>query len=684
VSPLLSGTRGLAVRAAIIAFAGTIVYLNSLPAPFIFDDQTAILNNSGIRQLWPLTVPLSPRADTPLAGRPIVSLTFAINYATSGLDVRAYRLTNIAIHLMAAFALFGLVRRTLLLPSSGPAKAGHYGSAEAGHYGSAKAGHYGSAEAGHSGSAEAGHSGSLTTAFGQHATDLAWVIALIWTLHPLPSETIDYVTQRTESMMGLCYFLTLYFSVRALERPPGRWQIAAIAACAAGMACKESMVTAPLMVVLFDWVFVTTAMTRKIHRTRLYVGLAATWLLLAVLMQSGPRTTVGFATGVSGWTYLLNQAPTLLSYLRFAFWPRHLILDYGIPQPVTLADVWLPVALIVAIGAVVVLLLVRRPPLGFLGAWFFILLAPTSSIVPISTEVGADRRMYVPLAAIVALVVLGAYRMWTSRGLRKGALVGSAAAISVCLLLSIATMERNGEYESKLSILQTTVERKPQPRAYQMLATALFEAGRRQEALQYLEKAREDPVASFMLGVELISEGQYTRGADELERFVRLAPKHVRAMDAREALGRVYAINGNLERATTYLNEVLAADPRRGSAHGFLGGVLIQQGRRAEGVREFQIAADVQPGNADALRQLGIAQGQTGQLEAAIGTFKRAIELNPRSARDHYLLGRALAAFGQLPAAVPYFARAVELDPQDAEAREDLRRAQETIAPPRR
>jgi Flp pilus assembly protein TadD len=84
----------------------------------------------------------------------------------------------------------------------------------------------------------------------------------------------------------------------------------------------------------------------------------------------------------------------------------------------------------------------------------------------------------------------------------------------------------------------------------------------------------------------------------------------------------------------------------------------------------------LQPRNPDALRLLGIAQGQTGQLDAAAASFKRAIEMDPLNARGHYLLGSALAASGQVAAAVPHFARAVELNPQDAKAREDLRRAE--------
>jgi protein O-mannosyl-transferase len=625
--------RGLAIRAAIIVLAGTVVYANSLSAPFIFDDQTAVIENAQIRRLWPLTVPLSPPRETPVAGRPIANLTFAINYAIGGLDVRGYRLTNLAVHVLAALTLFGLVRRTLRL-------------------------------------------GSLAPAFGAHATNLAWIAALMWMLHPLQTETIDYVTQRTESLMGLCYLLTLYCSVRALEGRHGRWQAAAVIACATGMACKESMVTAPVIVVLFDSVFVARAVLRKIHRARLYVGLACTWAVLAGLMASEPRTTVGFDTNVSGWTYLLNQAPILLTYLRLTFWPRNLVLDYGIPQPLTLADVWLPMIAVIALAIVVVVLLARRPQAGFLGAWYFITLAPTSSIIPIATEVGADRRMYLPLAGLVVLGVLGTYRAWMLRATPSRQAVGLAAALGVCVLLSAATIQRNREYESKLSILQTTVDRRPHPRSYLMLGSTLLEAGRRQEAMPYLERARDEPGASFVLGVDHISQGRLAAGADELERFLQQAPKHRQAVDARESLGRAYSVLDQLDKAAAQLTEVIRLQPGRGPAHAYLGEVLLRQGRTADGVREFQIAADLQPGNPDALRLLGIAQGQTGQLAAAAATFRRVIELDPLNARGHYLLGSALASSGQVAAAVPHFARAVELDPKDAKAREDLRRAE--------
>ena len=135
--------------------------------------------------------------------------------------------------------------------------------------------------------------------------------------------------------------------------------------------------------------------------------------MLAALNWSGPRAAVGgFSAGASAWTYLLNQTVMITHYLRLAIWPRSLVVFYGWPLPLTLGDVW-PYALFIGVLLIATVVAMKRwPTLGFLGVWFFVTLAPTSSIVPIATEVGAERRMYLPLLAVVALAVVGARLVW--------------------------------------------------------------------------------------------------------------------------------------------------------------------------------------------------------------------------------------------------------------------------------
>jgi Flp pilus assembly protein TadD len=627
---------------------GALVYANSLSGPFIYDDLTSIEQNPSIRGLWPLSGVLSPPDDTPVAGRPLLNLSFAINYAIGGLDVTGYRLTNLAIHVLATLVLFGLVRRTLLLPSLAPR-------------------------------------------MGDSATNVAAAAALLWMVHPLNSEVVDYVTQRSTSLMGLCYLMTLYCSVRALGAGTRRWRMAAVAACAAGMACKESMVTAPVMVAIFDWVFVPVAVRRSAHRGRLYAGLAGTWLVLATLMSSRPRTTVGFDAGVSAWTYLLNQTTVIVDYLRLVVWPSQLVLDYGLPRAMSLTDAIVPGLIVVGLAVVTVAALVYRPHLGFLGAWFFVTLAPTSSVVPIVTEVGAERRMYLPLAALVVLAVVCAREIWSSSALtdrlgvwmqaarqrrRVSALVGMVTLCCVGAPLAATTIDRNREYQSWLSLSRTIVERRPHGRAYMLYGDALHAAGRRAEAVDYFRRSSADyPGARFALGTELIANGQLAAGAEQLERFVAQMPTHISVGVARRTLGAAYIILEKYDVAAAHFTALLTLQPNSRDAHMRLGEITALQGRDDEAIRHFQFVVARWPQDTEAMRKLGAALAGSGRMDAAAAVLEQAVSVAPRDTAVRLLFGRVLAMAGRLNEAAGQFAEALDIDPSNADARRDLARA---------
>jgi tetratricopeptide (TPR) repeat protein len=642
----LSASWDSRARAACIVLAGILAYANSLTGPFLFDDQNSIVDNPQIRQLWPLTEPLSPPRDTPVAGRPLVNLSFALNYAWGGLDVRGYHVANIAIHLIAALILFGVVRRTLSLPG-------------------------------------------LVEWFGRSSTNLAWLCALIWALHPLQTEAVNYLSQRTESMMGLFYLLTLYCAIRALDaRRPHRWRAASVIACAMGMTCKESMVTAPLMVVLYDRIFVFDSLKASAQaRWGLYSGLAATWLALAALMLGGPRSSVGFSTSTDPWTYFLNQMPIIVRYLGLTVWPRSLVLDYGLPRSISLGEVIVPAAALVGLGLASLLLLVYRPRLGFLAAWFFITLAPTSSFVPIATEVGAERRMYLPLAAIVVSVVVGVYCLrrrlgWSApepsaAGRRWPVMPALAALACVCALIG-GTMLRNREYSSRLIMASTIVDRFPHGRGRFMLGAELVAAGRHDEAMtQLTESARDYPGARFALGTELFAIGSYDQAVEQLQMFVQALPDHVNVIPAREMLGRAMVEQNKLDQAAEQFSLILKRNAAHARSHVALGEIRLKQGRSQDAAEHLEEALMFGPTDPRMLQSLGLAYATSNRIKQATTMFRRAAAADPRDPVLHNLLGRALASQGQFAEAIQEFQRALELDPGNEEARQNLAAAQQ-------
>ncbi|OLC83840.1 MAG: hypothetical protein AUH72_03445 [Acidobacteria bacterium 13_1_40CM_4_65_8] len=200
----------------LIAAVTSAAYASSFAGVFVFDDGPAIADNPHIHHLWPLSTAMAAPPDSTVSGRPIVSLTLALNYALTP-DLWGYHAVNLAIHVLAALTPFGIVRRTLAT--------------------------------------------GVRHVSDTSLTPLALCIALLWAVHPLQTSAVTYVVQRAESLMGLFHLLTLYCAIRAIDGP--WWIVAALVACALGMATKESMVTAPLIVVAWDWFFAPQQMRRR-------------------------------------------------------------------------------------------------------------------------------------------------------------------------------------------------------------------------------------------------------------------------------------------------------------------------------------------------------------------------------------------------------------------------------------
>jgi tetratricopeptide (TPR) repeat protein len=268
-----------------------------------------------------------------------------------------------------------------------------------------------------------------------------------------------------------------------------------------------------------------------------------------------------------------------------------------VPQARHVADVVPQLVVIGILLALTVVALARWPALGFLGAMFFLTLAPTSSVIPISTEVGAERRMYLPLAALVVLVVVLIARYVRSR--RAMAIVAAA----VIAAFAVRTFERNRDYSSALSLWQSVVDRRPHGRARFALANELMQAGRHDEATAQLRLAVADyPDARAGLGTELLLQGQIEEGVAVLEAFVDANPSLPNRAPALMLLAQAH--RALAERALTQQNATVAESEARKSialentnadAHNLLGAALASQGKLREAIPEFQSALRLNP-----------------------------------------------------------------------------------------
>lgn len=590
------------LAAGFVVLATLLVYANSFRAPFIFDDVPAIVENASLRQLWPLRNVLAPPAGAgSVAGRPLVNLSFALNYAAGGLDPRGYHAVNLLLHLLGALTLLGIVRRTLLQPAGRERHAAQAGV-------------------------------------------LAAAAAVLWSVHPLLTESVICTAHRTELLGGLCYLLTVYCAIRALDHPhPGRWEIGAVVACLAGAASKEIIATVPVVVVVYDYLFAAGSL-REIwrRRARLYLGLAASWVLLGWLMSTSEQRggTVGFGLGVTAGDYLLTQCRVVVLYLKLCFWPQPLVLDYGTDLVDAVGAVWPQAVLLALLAGATVLAWARRRPAGLAGVWFFVILAPSSSVVPVITQTMAEHRMYLPLAAVVTLGVLAAHALLG----RRSALLGLAAVV----ILGALTVRRNLDYRSALSIWTDTVAKAPgNPRAHTQLARALEQAGQPDEALaEYRAAVRLTPeyaTAHYNLGYALLQAGRPTEATGPLTEALRLNP---RSAEAHSNLSVALLRQGRATEAGAHLETALRLRPDYAEAHYNLANLLVRSGRLAEALPHFAAAVRLEPGRADAHFNFANALFESGRPAEAIPHYEIVLRLTPGDGEAAHNLALARQAAG--------------------------------------
>lgn len=538
--------RRAAVLLIVVAIA--LVYQGTLGGPFIYDDNIWIPWNASIRHLWPPAGLFSAVPGSPVYGRPVLTLSLALNHAISGESPWSYHLANICIHTLAALTLFGIVRRTLAFMP------GMFRSERE----------------------------RITPAF---------AIALLWAVHPLQTEAVTYVIQRAESLMGLFYLLALYSLIRGIqEQRPGPWHLLCVLACLLGMGVKQVMVTAPFVILAYDRTFAAGSFVGALRaRWRLYLGLALTWLPLLGFGAGMRDPGVGFALGYTWWSYALTECWVVTHYIMLAVWPYPLVFDYGTDIVATVHDTLPWLCLLVMLLGVSLIAFMRRNALGFAAAWFFAILAPSSSIVPVAFAPMAESRMYLPLAAVIAVLVAGCFA-WLGRwGLRL--IVGAA------LVLGIVAALRNGDYRSEIGLWGDTVARRP-----------------------------SNPRARLALGGALALKGRYGEAAEQFRQTLRIDPGD---FQARMNLGLALYHMGRADEALATYRGIATPTPDSAPLHYDIGLALDLSGRTGDAIEEYRKALRLDPDDGEAHNNLGFLLAKKGDVSGARAEYEEALRLRP-------------------------------------------------------
>jgi tetratricopeptide (TPR) repeat protein len=569
-------------------------YLPSIDGGFYFDEWNAILANHGIRDVGRLLAALRP-AELLGPGRPIADLSFALDFALGGLEPRGYHVTSLVLHLAASALVFLLARGALR--SAGHARAG----------------------------------------------PLAAFVAAAFALHPLQAEAVAYPAQRSEVLSAALYLAGLLALLRGDAAWPRRaawgWVLAGTGFHALALGAKAVAVTLPAAFVLHRAVLggghTATPPGRRVLRALALSAPAWALSILAVarnLSSLGPSATAGAMAGDLGPArYFLSEWRVQWLYARLAAWPSGLNVDHDLaPSPVHLDPATLAAGLAIAAALAVAALLWVRAERGTGGAaaraiafgvgFWFLLLAPTSTIVPI-VDLVAEHRAYLALAGLLlaaAAAADAAATRWLPAWRERGLLAAGAIA---CGALAVGLHARAEDWSSAVALWEDAARNSPvKARALTNYAWALQEAGRTREAIAYYGRAAANApslreTAEVARNLSLL----YLDALDDPAAAVAVLDPVVAQLPGHAELrrNRAYALLalGRVDEAWTDASMARSRDPSAPEQHDLVGLVLVAQGRMEEAEGAFRRATEIDPADPafrehhfSALARLGRAQ----------------------------------------------------------------------------
>jgi len=631
-NPPIPSARWQGVTAVLALVAAVwMAYASGLGAPFIMDDASSVTANRSIRSLWPLWPVLvyEHGEGRTIDGRPLLNLSLAVNRAITGTAPIGFRIVNILIHCSNAILLMALARELLARPA-------------------------------------------VPAAVRDRAGEIAFAAVVLWAVHPLGTAAVTYVIQRAESLGAFMMLATVLVTVRgilAADTGRGTWALPLVAllSALAGTA-KETSVAIPLVTLLIDRALLAGSWRGTLRHWPWHVAAAASWPSVALMLTAlGGRGSSAGLDSASPWLYLLTQAKAIWLYFARIVWPQGLVFDYGDFLSSGLAESggWLLLTAAVFGGVVYGY---AKFPVTFLGPLlFFVLLGPTSSVVPVKTQTIAEHRAYLASAALIVPFVAAAWVVARERLALSPRFCGLAAT-AVALALGLSTAARNREFVTPEILWRKALAAEPRnERAMINLAAQLIakkDPASLAEAERLLarvaETGRYPKVHSVNAGSLAKAQGRYPEALAAIDAVLEFTPD-----DAATHADRGYVLwkLGRSPEALADLDRALALDDQIAPAWLNRGNVLLDLGRRDDAERSFARSVEVDPKYAKGWDHLGIARQDRGDRAAALEAFDRAVACDPKDAEAVYNRGRLHAEMGQPAAAIADFSSALAADP---------------------
>jgi tetratricopeptide (TPR) repeat protein len=643
---------------AAVLLATVAAYLPSIDGEFQYDDQE-IAKTTWVRDASRF---LEPGFWFEVA-RPLTAATFAVNHEIDAFRPRIWHVTNVIIHLFAVVLAWRFARRILARSGLAPGGAPPPAAPEEPERGKGKG--------------KGREQRALAAAARAVPEWPALAVAAIFALHPLSTEAVSYISQRSEALASAFVLGALLVLFAWDEAPEGRkiWlALGAVALHFLGLTAKPVAAPMPAVWLLAAVVLPTLAerdlpwwqrLTRRLPRVSslgdfLVDLMRRPAVVLFALSIGTARTNVKEVAGsghagfdlafVTPLEYVATQMRAIPIYARLVLFPYGLNADWYFPfsrsflEPAVLGGLAFVAALVVAAFVLVARFgreegdLPAAARLAAFGWLFFLGMLTPTTLVPLRDPF-VEHRLYLATLGIV-LAVTGAALVAIRRlgfGPARGRAVAMAAGIAVAGGLGAATAVRNQVWQSALSLWGDASTKAPQkPRIWVNYGTALHFAGRYADAVPAYDRALAlgyDPTVPVELVVRntalaLVRLRRYDDARARLVNYLRRAPNDAATI---VILALVEVDTGRLDAAELAARQALSLDPRQSRPYQILGQVAEKRGDLQGAYDNFATAARVDPADPLPVYSMGRIEERRGRVAEACGLYARATDALARS-----------------------------------------------------
>ncbi len=632
---------------AFLLLLSILPYTNTLSNEFVYDDITQILDNPYILSFRHVGRIFSTPAwsyvrQSELTNyyRPMMTFGYLVCYQLFGSQPYGFHLANIIFHALVVLVLYFLTRRL----------------------------------------------------FASQA--VAFLASGLFALHPIHSESVDWVAAVTDLEVTLFLLLTFWFFLRA-AKTEGKTSWPLILGMAVSfllaLCSKEQALMFPLLATVYEHLYRDDrGQTRAVQKIARYSGL---WILSFAYLLFRIHMFGAFApaTGNPNMTRqsaIISSAALAGQYIWKLIWPVKLSAFYIFSPSTGVLDPGVLAGLAALAGsAVLFAILWKRARIVSFGlVWFFATLAPVLNARMLASDnVFAERYLYLPSIGFCWLTALGGVRLWDGIGSRskfaRVALVGSFGILAILYAARIIT--RNRVWRDEFTLGTVTLETSPTAVVlYNNLGSVYWNRGDVDSAARVWEKAltlapRSATVLNN-LGLVYSKRGNLPISVDYFTRAIAAEPNFP---DSHLNLGVAYETMGLRDQAEAQFQTAISLAPLNIHAHNRLGNLYLDEQRYAEAEKQFSVSASIAP-NVVAYDALGKLLMQRNDRPAAEEMFLRSIALNPADTGARLALAELYVADGRIAEAFEQYREVLKIDPQNFDARQAFEKLSKTHDPP--